>query len=82
MIGNLYMSNYMNKYNNDICLWLIEYFKENIFNKDIKQLILLLENDNILATLLQIKKNNYLTSNQPKEIITKYLDGLKNNYFI
>ena len=30
MIGNLYMSNYMNKYNNDICSWLIEYFKENI----------------------------------------------------
>ena len=52
MIGNLYMSNYMNKCNNDICWCIIEYFKENIFNKDIKQLILLLEDDNILITLL------------------------------
>ena len=77
MIGNLYMSKYINKYSIDIASWLIEYIKENIFNKDIKQLILLLEDDSIVTSLLQKNKNNCLTSNQVKEIIKKYLDVLK-----
>lgn len=76
MIGNLYMNYYINKYSNDITSWLMEYIQKNIFNKNIKQLILLLEDDNILSNFLQIKKNNYITSNQIKEIITKYLDVL------
>ena len=37
-----------------------------------------MEDENILTTLLKIKKNNYkyITSNQVKEIITKYLDAI------
>ena len=78
IIGNLFRSNYINKYSIDIASCLIEYIKENIFNKYIKQLILLLEDDNIFTTFLQIKKDNYkyITNNQVEEIITKYLDEI------
>ena len=78
IIDNLYRKNYINKYSVDIASCLIEYIKENIFNKYIKQLILLLEDENILTTLLQIKKSQYkyITSNQTKEIIAKYLDAI------
>ena len=78
IIGNLYRSNYINKYSIDISSCLVEYIKENIFNKYIKKIFLLLEDDNIFTTLIQIKKNNYkyISNNQVEEIIIKYLDEI------
>ena len=76
IINNLYRSNYINKYTIDISSCLVEYIKENKFNKNIRQLILLLEDDNIFTTLLQISKNKYkdITRNQVEQIIMQYLD--------
>ena len=78
IIGNLYKSNYINKYSIDIASCLIEYIKENKFNKYIKELILLLGNDNVFTTLLQIRKNKYkdISNNQVEEILNKYLDEI------
>jgi len=46
-------------YDIDIVSFFLEYIKNNIFNNYLKNVFEILENNNILTTLLEIKKNNY-----------------------
>ena len=56
IIDKLYNSNYINKYTVDISSCLIEYIKDNIFNAYIKKVLIKLEDNNILTTLVELKK--------------------------
>ena len=80
VIDKLYRSNFINKYTIDISSCLIEYIKENIFNAYIKKILLKLEDNNILTTLIELQKNNFeeIDKDLVKEIVMKYLDGIVN----
>ena len=71
IIDKLYNNNYINNDTIDIASCLIEYIKDNIFNAYIKKVLLKLENNNILTTLIDSKK---IDKNLVEEIINKYLD--------
>ena len=49
--------NYISKNIVDIVSGLLDYIKEQIFNKYLKYIFKVLEDNNILTTLLEIKKN-------------------------
>ena len=57
MIENILKS--INIYDIDIVSCFFNYVKNNIFNKYLKIVFEILENNNILTTLLEIKRNNY-----------------------
>ena len=78
IIENLYKNEYINIYSIDIVSCLVEYLLKNIFNKKLKIIFEILENNNILTTLLEIKKNEYkyIKSNIVENIINKYLDEI------
>ena len=78
IIEKMYNNNYINIYTIDIISCLIEYIKENIFNKFLKIVFEILEDNNILTTLLEIKKSNYkfITKDIVEDVIKKYLDEI------
>ena len=65
-------------YDIDIVSFFLEYIKNNIFNNYLKNVFEILENNNILTTLLEIKKNNYkyIIRDIVEEIIDKYLNEI------
>ena len=71
-------SKFINKFTLDIVSCLIEYIKEEIFNKYLRKIFELIEDNNILTTLIDIKKRKFKTikSSQVKEILEKYLNSL------
>ena len=73
IIDKIYNNNYINKDTIDITSCLIEYIKDNIFNSYIKKVLLKLENNNILTTLIDLKTKD---KNLVKETINKYLDKM------
>ena len=77
MIENIY-NNINNLYIIDIISFLLEYIKNNLFNKYLKYIFEILENNNILTTFLEIKRNNYkyINHNIVKNIINKYLNEI------
>ena len=84
IIEKLYNTNYISKYSVDIESCLLEYIKDNKFNKNLKNIFEILENNNILTTLIEIKRNNYkyIKSSTIKNLITRYLEDitLEENY--
>ena len=76
IIKEMYEHNYITKYTLDITSCLINYIKESIFNKYLKKVFLILEDNNIFTTLLENIKNNfkYINKNLIEKIIIKYLD--------
>ena len=70
--------NMINNYQVDLVSFLIEYIKKDIFDKYLEIIFKNLEDNNILTTLLTIKKEHYiyLNKNQVKLIIKKYLKGI------
>ena len=78
IINKIYKENYINQYDIDITSCIIKYIKENIFNTYLKKIFLILEDNNIFTTILDLKKNGYkvLTQNLVEEIVTKYLDEI------
>ena len=68
----------INIYDIDIVSCFLEYIKTNIFNKYLKNVFEILENNNILTTLLEIKRNEnkYIKNEIVEEIIDKYLDQI------
>ena len=78
IIDNIYKNNYISIYTLDIVSCLIDYIKENIFTKYLKKVFQILEDNNILTTLLEIKKKNYkfIKKNQVEDIIKNYLDEI------
>ena len=81
IIENIYSNKMVNKYIVDISTSLIEYIKEEIFNKYLKIIFEFLEDNNIITTFFEIKKGNYqfLNKNHVIEIITAYLDQININ---
>jgi len=84
MIETLFNKNYISIYSLDIVSSLLEYIKNNKFNKYLKYILEKLENNNILTTLIEIKRNNYkyIKRDLVENIITKFVDEItleKNN---
>ena len=79
IIRRIYKNNMINQYTVDFSSFLIEYIKEDIYNKNLKIIIQNLEDNNILAYILNIKNDNYifLTKNQVEIIIKDYLKEIK-----
>ena len=57
LIDKIFRTNYINKNSLDIISCLLDYIKEQIFGKYFKYIFKVLEDNNILTTLLEIKKN-------------------------
>ena len=78
IIYKLYTNSYINKYTVDITTCLINYIKVNIFNAYIKKVLLKLEDNNILTTLIELKRKDFkgIDKNLVEEITKKYLDGI------
>ena len=78
IIDNAYNNNLIDKYTIDIVSFLIKYIKENIFNKYLKNVLKILEDNNILTTLIEIKKNDFkfIKKKLVEKIIIKYLDEI------
>ena len=74
LIEKIIGEGYVNKYTVDIASCLIEYIKENIFNTYIKKVLLKLEDNNILTTLIELKRNNFKEINKSiiRDITIKY----------
>ena len=90
IIEKIYNNNNITKYTVDIVSYLIEYIKENIYHKYLNNVFKILEDNNMLTTILESKKNKYENINQDinqelvGEILKKYLDEIttekRNNY--
>ena len=78
IIEILYKDQYINKYTLDIVSLIIEYIKDNLYNKYLYIIFKKLEDNNILTTLLQIQKNEHkkIAKNLVEEIIIKFLDEM------
>ena len=78
IIDKIYNEKLINKYTLDIISCLIEYIKEKIFNKNLKNVFKILEDNNILTTLLEVKRRNYesIDKNIVEDIIMNYLDEI------
>ena len=57
LIDKMFRTNYIGKNSLDIISCLLDYIKEQIFGKYLKHIFTVLEDNNILTTLLEIKKN-------------------------
>ena len=80
LIDKIIGDGYVNKYTVDITSCLIEYIKGNIFNTYIKKVLLKLEDNNILTTLIELKRVNFqeIEKSTAKDIIIKYLEEIGN----
>ena len=78
IIEKFYKNNYINKNTIDITSCLIEYIKDNNFNAYIKKILLILEDNNILTTLIELKKNDFkeIDKSLATKITKKYLDEI------
>ena len=78
MIETLFNNNYISIYSLDIVSCLLEYIKNNKFHKYLKYILEQLENNNILTTLIEIKRNNYkyIKKDIVDNIINKFLEGI------
>ena len=78
IIEKIYTSNMINKYTIDIASCIIEFIKEELFNKNLTKVFHYLEDNNILTTLLGIDKehNRFLTKNQVNLILDETLNEM------
>ena len=78
IIDKIYNNNLINKFTLDIVSCLTDYIKEEIFIKYLKNTFKILEDNNILTTLIEIKKKEYKSIDKSivDEIIEKYLDEI------
>ena len=74
IIDKIYNNNLINKFTLDIVSCLTDYIKEEIFIKYLKNTFKILEDNNILTTLIEIKKKEYKSIDKSivDEIIEKY----------
>ena len=78
IIDKIYKENIINIYTVDLTKCLIEYIKDNIFNAYIKKVLLKLEDNNILTTLIESKKRGFKEIDESivKKITLRYLDEI------
>ena len=86
LVEKIYKEKYVNQFTTDIISCLVEYIKEEIFIKNLKKAFQILEDNNILTTIIEIKKRKYKDLNKiiVKDIVDKYLDQInfeKNYYY-
>ena len=71
-------SKFINKFTLDIVSCLIEYIKDEVFNKYLRKIFEMLEDNNILTTLIDIKSRKFKDI-KVKDILEKYLNELTFN---
>jgi len=78
IINKIYNNSYISKYTVDITSCLVEYIKDNIFNAYIKKILIKLEDNNILTTLIELKKKGFkeIDKSLVEEITKKYLEEI------
>ena len=78
IIEKIFNEKLINNFTVDIISCILEYIIEKIFNKKLKSIFKVLEDNNILTTLIDIKKSNYefIDKSRIEEIIIAYLDEL------
>ena len=78
----MFNENYINKNTIDLILCIINYIKDNIYNKNLEKIFIYLEHHNFLTTLLEIDKDlnnkNGIDKGIIKEIKDKILSEIKN----
>ena len=69
----------INNFTIDVISCICDYIKDKVFNKNLKILFKILEDNNILTTLVEIKKNNYdaILKETVDNIVVTYLDELE-----
>jgi hypothetical protein len=73
IIEKIYESNYISIYTIDIVSCLIDYIKEHIFNKYLKKVFEILEDNNILTTLIEKIMKEFIHCLISIPILTNYL---------
>ena len=76
LIEKIFKMNYIGKNSIDIISSLLDYIKEQIFSKYLKHILEVLEDNNILTTLFEIKKNN--NNSLDEDIIVELRDNFLN----
>lgn len=78
LIEKIIGEGFVNSYIIDKVSCLIDYIKNNIFNIYIKNVLLKLEDNNILTTLIELKYNNFkeIDKNIVRGIVIKYLEEI------
>ena len=81
IIEKIYKDKRINKFTVDIVSCIIEYIKEEIFNKYLKIIFKILEDNNILTTLSDLNQSDFNDINKEivKGIIDEFLDKLTYN---
>ena len=85
LIDKILKNNYIGKNSLDIITCLLDYIKEDIFSKYLKYIFMVLEDNNFLTTLLEIKniKNNDLKDDVIEQLKEKSIEVInldKNEY--
>ena len=77
LIDKIFKLNYIGKNTIDIISCLLDYIKEKIFSKYLRHILEVLEDNNILTTVFEIKKNNINLLDE--DIIIELRDKFLNN---
>jgi len=82
LIEKMFNENYINKNSIDLISCIIDYIKDNIYNKNLEKIFTYLEHHNFLTTLLEIDKDfnnkNGIDKGIIREIKDKILSEMKN----
>ena len=76
LIDIIHKKKLINKFTVDIVKCITDYIKEELFIKNLKKVFLILEDNNILTTLIDAKKNNLISNEIIQKIIIHYLDEM------
>ena len=76
LITRIFKEKIINNFTVDIISCLLEYIIEKIFNKKLKNIFKVLEDNNILTTLLDVKNSDIIDKEKVEEIIDIYLNVL------
>jgi hypothetical protein len=79
IIEKIYESKNINQNSIDLISVIIEYIKDNIFSKYIKIILCLLEDNNILTTLLFLQNHKNIISNEFSNLVPKMIETYLNN---
>ena len=73
LIDIIHKKKLINKFSVDIVKCITDYFKEEVFIKNLKKVFLILEDNNILTTIIDAQNSNILNKELIKKIVINYL---------
>ena len=79
LIDIIHKKKLINKFSVDIIKCIIDYFKEEVFIKNLKKIFSILEDNNILTTIIDAQKSNLISNEIIKKIVIKYLKDTSMN---